>query len=62
MEHVSTLLSPYPSMVIKMREAEIAEMFGEGVYFARDISYTLQAEYSWPDKMGRRVILVNKEV
>ena len=38
------------------------KVFGEGVYFARNISYTLQSQYSQPDSEGRRVVLVNRVI
>ena len=34
--------------------------FGDGVYFARDINYSLQRTYSRPDASGQRVILVSR--
>lgn len=34
-----------------------ATVFGKGVYFARDISYSTQAQYSPPDYKGEKVIL-----
>ena len=36
------------------------KVFGQGVYFARDLEYSLQRRYSAPDASGRRVILVNR--
>ncbi len=34
-----------------------ATAFGKGVYFARDISYSVQSQYSPPDGQGEKVIL-----